>query len=209
MDIETGAILHEDSFEYVGPLMLCDRSAAGAAAGAAKTAKNVGATEQTNANQIGNSVIPGLEREAQNPAGYSPTDLNSMLVANQSGAGGANSAVTGEAGLAGARTRNGGGYTAALDEASRQKGKQESMGNLDIASKNAGLKNEQQQFAQKSLQGLYGTDTDAMLKAMGLVPQDIQAQAAADKTGWVQDLSGIMSSLGQLGGGAAAMKKAF
>ena len=83
------------------------------------------------------------------------------------------------------------------------------MGNLDIASKNAGLKNEQQQFAQKSLQGLYGTDTDAMLKAMGLVPQDIQAQAAADKTGWVQDLSGIMSSLGQLGGGAAAMKKAF
>ena len=205
MDIETGAILHEDSFEYVGPLMLCDRSAAGAAAGAAKTAKNVGASEQTSANQIGGSLIPGLEREAEHPAGYSPTDLNSMLVANQSGAGGANSAVTGEAGLGAARTRNASGYTAALDEASRQKGKQESMGNLDIASKNAGLKNEQQQFAQKSLQGLYGTDTSAMLEAMGLVPKDITAQAAADSTGWVQDLTGIMKGLGSLAQGAGSM----
>ena len=186
-------------------MWMADRSAAGIAKQGAKTAANVGASEQQGANQIGSSLIPGLEREAQNPAGYSPTDLNSMLVANQSGAGGANSAVAGEAGLAGARTRNAGGYTAALDEASRQKGKQESMGNLDIASKNAGLKNQQQQFAQGQLSGLYGTDTNAMLKAMGLVPEDITAAAKADSTGWVQNLTGIMDALGNMAKGAGSV----
>lgn len=207
IDIESGATLHEDSYSYSGPLALCDRGAAGQAKQGAKTAAGVGAAEQTNANQIGSSLIPGLERQAQNPVGYSPTDLNSQLVASQSGAGGANSAIAGEAGLAGARTRNGSGFTAALDESSRNKGRQESMGNLNIASKNAGLKQEQQQSAQQQLGGLYGTDTSAMLKAMGLVPQDVDAEANADKTGWVQNFSQIMSSLGAAGGGAGAVMK--
>lgn len=200
IDVETGATLCEDSYSYNGPLALCDRAAAGIAKQGAKTAGNVGASEQQSANQIGGSLIPGLEREAQNPTGYTPTDLNSMQVASQSGAGGANSGIVGEANLRGARTRNAGGYTAALDEAARQKQKALSTGNLDVAAKNAGLKQQQQQFAQKSLEGLYGTNTDAMLKAMGLVPQDINAAANADKTGWVQDLSQIMTAVGSLGG---------
>jgi hypothetical protein len=203
--METGAVLHEESFSYEGPLALCDRSAQGQAKQGARTAAGVGAAEQTNANQIGSNLIPGLEREAQNPVGYSPTDLNSQLVASQSGAGGANAGVMGEAKLAGARTRNAGGYTAALDEASRNKGRQESQGSLNIASNNAGLKQKQQQFAQGQLSGLYGTDTNAMLKAMGLVPEDVNAEANAGKSGWLQDFTGIMSALGGAAQGAGSI----
>jgi hypothetical protein len=43
--------------------------------------------------------------------------------------------------------------------------------------------------------GLYNTDTDAMLKAMGIQTGDINAQTEAGKSGWFQNLN----ALGQTG----------
>ena len=44
-----------------------------------------------------------------------------------------------------------------------------------------------------------------MLKAMGLVPEDITAAAKADSTGWVQNLTGIMDALGNMAKGAGSV----
>lgn len=199
-DIETGEILEADFYDYEGPLALCDRGVAGAAKRAATNSANVGTREGANANQVGSSLIPGLESEANNPTGYTPQEENNMLVAGEQGAGGANSGITGQANLTAARTRNAGGYGAALDEAARIKGRQLSQNALDVKNKSAELAQEKQGNAQKALAGIYGTDTDAMLKAMGLVPEDVNAAANADKTGWVQDVAQLGSMIGGLGG---------
>ena len=59
---------------------------------------------------------------------------------------------------------------------------------LDIAQKQADLQQQQRAQALKQLQGLYGTDVEAGLKAQSLVPEDINAWANANKTGWQQNV---------------------
>lgn len=203
-DIETGAILAENSYEYSGPLALCDRSLNSRAKTASDTATATGANLGSTASQIGSSVIPGLEQQAANPTGYTPVQKGAQLVAGEQGAGGANAGITGEANLEAARTRNAGGFGGALDEAARVKGRQLSQNALGVENKSADLAQKKQQFAQGELSGLYGMDTNASLKAMGLVPEDIKAGAAADSTGWVQNFADIMKSLKAGGGGMPA-----
>lgn len=189
--------------------MSTDRSLAKTAKQATTTAASTGGQKGAEANQIGASLIPGFESEANNPTGFTPTQQNNMLVASEQGAGGANAGITGQANLTAGRTRNAGGYAAALDEAARQKGRTLSQNALNVQNENAQLQQNKQQFAQRALQGLYGTDTSAMMESMGLVPKDVEAGAEANRSGWMQDLTGLLGSLGSLGSGAAAARKAF
>lgn len=189
--------------DMFGPVALCDRSAAKMGKSAGKTAANVGAQEGASANQIASGLIPGLESEATNPTGFTPTEMNNELVAGEQGAGGANSGITGQANLTAGRTRNAGGYGAALDEAARIKGRQLSQNSLNVQNESDKLAQEKQKNAQGALAGLYGTDTKAMLDAMGLVPSDVNAAANADKTGWVQDVTDLGN---MLSGGYKAYK---
>jgi hypothetical protein len=195
IDIESGQILEEDSYDYSGPLLLCDRSLNQAGKNAATTATTTGGNEGAQANQIGSSLIPGLEQQANNPTGFSPTDLNNQTVAAEQSTGGANSAITGEAGLHAGRTHNAGGYAGALDEAARDKSRTLSSDALGVQNQNAQLKQTKQHEAQQQLQGLYGTDTSAMIGSMGLVPKDIDAAATANQSGWLQDVTGVINSL--------------
>jgi hypothetical protein len=208
-NIETGELLERESYEYSGPLALADRGANKQAKQAAGVAQGVAGQERTGANQIGSSLIPGLEQEANNPTGYTPAETNNMLVAGEQGAGGATSGITGEGAQMAAKTRNAGGYGAALDQAARDKTQALSNNALGVANKSANLAQEKQQSAQGKLAGLYGTDTSAMLSSMGLQTGDINAEINADKTGWVQDFTQIMQGLGALGQGAGAAAKGF
>jgi hypothetical protein len=194
--IETGAVLSEQPFYCDDALeWRCDRSVNSAAQTNAKTAGSTAATFGADASGERSAVIPGLEREAQNPTGYSPTDLNNMTVASEQAAGGANSGVTGQANLTAARTRNAGGFGAALDEASRNKTRALSTDALGVQNKNADEKLKQQKFAQGELTGMVGQDSNSMLHAMGIQNQDLGTAVGADKVGWLQNFTDIMNSI--------------
>lgn len=202
-----GNIICRDRIPYDGPWELCDRSLNAAGKNAASTATSVGTAKGADASQVGANLIPGLEQEAKGGQGYTPTEMNNQLVAGEQGAGGANSGITGQANLEAARTRNAGGFAGALDEAARDKGRTLSQNALGVANKSADLGEKKQQFAQGELGSIYGTDTNAMLHAMGLVPEDINAAANSQKVGWMQNFNQIMQDLkpsGSAGGGNPA-----
>jgi len=171
------------------------RDAANQAKGAFNQTTGTANSELNNANQIGDSLIPGLEREAQNPEGFTPEQENNQLVAAQQGAGGTNSAIAGEASSRLARTRNSAGYSNALDQAARDKTQQNSDAALNIKNQSARLGLQRQSQAQGELGELYGTDTNAGLKAESLLPEDIDAEAKAGSTGWFQNMTQLIASL--------------
>ena len=93
------------------------------AQGAATTAGNVGAGYGANASTVNSQLLPFLTRELNAPQGYTQQQTGSMLNQAEAGAGGATAGLNTEANLASARNRNSGGFSGALDEAARDKGK--------------------------------------------------------------------------------------
>jgi hypothetical protein len=157
------------------------------------TGTAAGAGEQ--ASQIGSTLIPGLEREANNPEGYTPEQMNNQLVAGEEGAGGATAGITGQANLQVARTRNSAGYSNALDEAARDKTRTLSENALNVENKSANLGEEKQMTAQKELGSLYGTNVNENLEAQGLATKDIGEEVEAGKSGWFQNMTNLISTL--------------
>ena len=190
----------------IGPVHF-DRAIQGAAKKNAGTAGDVATGYGATAAGIGSSLIPGLEREAQNPTGFTPVQKNDMLVASQEGVGGANSGIVGQGNLAAARTRNAGGFTRALDEAARQKGRQLSSNAVGIQNEDARVALARQQDAQHQLSGLYGTNTSDQLKAMGLQNEDLNTALNAGKSGWQQNAMGWINSLSGAAKTAADIQK--
>lgn len=184
------------------------RSAVDQANAAEKQAVNTSSNLGAQAQGISSNLTPFLTAEMEHPEGYSQQDQSAMLSAGLGGAGGGASALTGMANQRAATTGNAGGYTAALDEAARQRAKGGALGAEQMAAKNAGVKQEQQQAGAKGLEGLYGEDTSGMLNAMNQQHEDINSEVNADKQGWLQNAEGIMSTISQSGDAAANMKKA-
>jgi hypothetical protein len=206
-DMETGAVLsHVYTEGYEGPVERCDRSIAKAAGNQAGTNEGNAGQYGAGAAQIGSSIIPGLEAEARGGQGLTPRQKNDALVAGSQAIGGVNSGITGDANLAAARTRNAGGFTGALDEAARIKGRQQSTNALGVSAEDTALANEKQLAAQKELGGLYGTDTSAQLASMGLANQDLATQLKANQQGWLQNTEGGLDTLANVAGAAAKFK---
>jgi len=203
--IATGELISHDGESFVEefPIKL-DRSIQNRAKSNSTTDVNNATGYNATASQIGSSLIPGLEREAQNPQGFTPVQKNNMLVASQQAVGGANSGITGQANLAAARTRNAGGFARALDEAARQKGRQLSSNALGVQNEDARVALQRQQDAQHQLAGLYGTDTSAALKSMGLSDEALNTALQAGKSGWLQNTEGVIDTL--TGAATAAAK---
>lgn len=150
---------------------------------ATQTAGQYGGESQS----IGANLIPQLQAEATGNVGLSPTQQNNMLTMAQQGAGGATSGIAGQAGLSANRTRNSSALSGVLDQASRNRAMAESQAALGVANKSADVARQNQARAQGALQGMYGTDVTAQLRAMGLQPEDINAGVNAGKSGWFQN----------------------
>jgi len=202
-DIETGAVLSDECYEYSGPLALADRSIQNAAK---SDANQAGAT----AGQFGGAAlgIAGpltgeLQREAANPIGYTPEQTNAQLVAGEQGAGGANASIAGTAGLAAGRTRNSAALSGVLDAAARAKTQQLSQNALNVQNRSADLGIQRQDAAQRELAGLYGTNVNAQLGAMGIQNRDLNTELEAGKSGWLQNTLGVLNTVGNLGKDAA------
>ncbi len=180
----------------------------GQALAAGNTANSVGAGYGAQAAGINSTLLPFLTRELNNPQGFSQQQTGSMLGAAEGGAGGSTAGLTTEANLAGARDRNSGGFSGALDDAARQKDKALAGESEGIAGQNAQLQQHQQQSAATGLQGMGATDTGAQLKSMGLIPEDVNAATKAFGTGdWASQLGQLnkgigagVGAIGQIGG---------
>jgi hypothetical protein len=165
---------------------------------AGNTAANYGAQAQGNYAELN----PFLSQELKNPSGYSQQDLTSQLSASQGGAGGATSSLLGQSNLQTARTRNSGGFGTALDAAARSRQQASAGASENIAANNANLKNTQQQSAVSGLTGLYGANTDAAMKALGIQTGDINAETNAGNSGWLQNATSLLNSVGGVAGAA-------
>jgi hypothetical protein len=175
------------------------RNAVNQAGAAYNSAANTGAGLGASAAGISSNLTPFLTSELTHPQGYSQQDTSAMLAAGEGAAGGANAGLVGEANKMAATSRNAGGFQAALDDAARQRSKGAAATSEGIAASNAGLKQQQQQDAARGLQGMYGTDTSGMLNAMGQEHEDVNSEAQAGQSGWLQNTMNIMKTLAPKG----------
>ena len=179
----------------------------GQALAAGNQANSVGAGYGAQASGISAQLLPFLTRELNNPQGFSQQQTGSMLGAAEGGAGGSTAGLTTEANLASARDRNSGGFSGALDNAAMQKDKALAGASEGIAGQNAELQQKQQQGAATGLSSMQGMDQSAQLKAMGLIPEDVDAASKAYGVGdWASDLQqlqkGVQAGVGTIGSAA-------
>lgn len=177
-----------------------DRAAQSAAAGAAKTAGGVAATEQGQANALGAQLTPFYRSEMNAQHLYNPQQMQELLNAAAAPLAGSAATTAGQAASEAARTRNTSGYSAALDQAARERQSALGQAGAGVAAQDVMGAKQLNQEGAKGMAGLYGVDTDAMLKAMGIQNQDIQTQIEAGKSGWFQNLmQGINAATGFVG----------
>lgn len=188
-----------ESVPYHGPWELLDRAAQNAAKKAAGTAAGTAATEGGNASAIGAQLTPFYKQEINTVHGFDPEQTNELLNYAEAGAGGANASLAGQAASEAARTRNTSGFTSALDQASRDRQKALSNASLGVGAQDIEQAKRENQEGAAGLSGLYDTDTNAMLKAMGIQNEDINTEIQAGKSGWFQNLMNGIQTVGSLG----------
>jgi hypothetical protein len=172
-----------------------DRAASNAAKSAGAQAAGTAATEQGQANALGAQLTPFYRQEMNAQHGFTPQQTNELLTAAGAGVAGAGANAMGEAASQAARTRNTSGFSAALDQNARDRQAQMGQIGAGVAAQDVlGAKQLNQQGAA-GMQGLYGTDTEAMLKAMGIQTGDINAQIEAGKSGWLQNMNQTISAI--------------
>lgn len=174
------------------------RNAQRQAGNAADTAAATGANLGSEAQGIGANLTPFLTSEMLHPQGIGQEGLAAETGAALGGAGGAASGLVGMANQRAATSRNAGGFQAVLDDVSRNRMKAAAGASEGIQAGNENLKQQQMQEGARGLQGLYGTDTSGMLSAMGQVPEDVNAEVTAGKSGWLQNTMDILKTAAQV-----------
>ncbi len=186
------------------PHLRGDRAAQQAAQQAGQTASTTGAQYGAQAQGIFGPLTGFAQNEMTAPPGYGPDLQNMEAIAGQTGTAAAANAQQ-NATLQAARSRNAGGLNAAQDAATEIASQGTGQNIQNILAQNANLKQQQQQEGAGTLQGIYGTNVNAQLGAMGQVPGDINSQVNAGKSGWLQNLEGVLGTIGTLGMGGGAM----
>lgn len=163
------------------------------------TATGNAANYGRDASSIGGTLTPFLTQRLLNPQGYSQGDMGAMLANALGSAGGSTSGITGQANLEAGRTRNDAGFGTALAEAARARTSAAAHASEGVAADNANLKQDQTNQAAKMLQGLYGTDVGAADASLNTADNATVTGVRAGQSGWLQNLQGIIGTIGQLG----------
>jgi hypothetical protein len=178
-----------------------DRAAQGQAKTAANTAANVAGSEESQANAAQGALTPFYRSEMSAQHGFDPGQTQELLNYAGAGVGGSGAAATGEAASEAARTRNTSGFSSALDQNARDRAREMATVNAGVGAQDVmGAKALNQEGAQGEA-GLYGTDTSAMLSAMGQAPADINAEVNSGDSGWYQNVLKGITALKPGGGG--------
>lgn len=204
LDIETGQVVEDQWYEYRGPLALCDRSMQRAAKQGIQNSNEAAGTFGSNAATAFGTAMPMLKEQAYHPTGMSTADLGAMESGALGTAAGTAGAANERARLAAQRSGNA-AATGALGVANTEAAARGAGSNLSkIIGQNAALKAQQQQHALSELGSLYGMGERGQIGALGVVPEDIKAGAAAGQTGWLQNTLGVIDALGGAASGAGS-----
>lgn len=163
--------------------------------GAANTAGTVGAGYGAQAGMEGAQLNPFFSQEMKAQHSLTPAQMNEMLTANESGAGGAFGGAEGEMERNAATTGNATTLNKSLDEMARERAKSAAGASEGIAAQDVGGVQKLNQEGAAGLQGLYGTNVGAQLGAMKQQGTDIQ-DASQMNQGWLKPLTGLLGALG-------------
>jgi hypothetical protein len=162
---------------------------------ASANAAGVASTEQGNASALGMNLTPFYRQEMNAQHLYSPMQNQAMLNAGAAPLASSLATAQGEARSQMARTRNTSGFSAALDQAARDRNSAMGQLSANIAAQDVQGAKALNQAGAQGMAGLYGIDTNAMLGAMGLRNQADQNAVEAGKSGWFQNLMGGIGTI--------------
>jgi hypothetical protein len=174
-----------------------------------QTSADFGKGATARSNDLYDTLSPTYANEAANPQGFGKADLADMNTAAQQSVGGSLGAAVGQANTMGAANRNSGSFAPALDEASRGAGRTMSNISTGISADNAKLKEMQRQAGISGLQGLEGQQNSDVLSSLGLENNSTNALTDAGKSGWFQNMTGLINAVAGAGDSAAKLKTAY
>jgi hypothetical protein len=183
--------------DWVMTFAFYDRALAKQAQQNEQTANTTAGQAANNAGQERASLMPSLKAEVNNPTGLTANTQHELLTTAEAGAGGATSGLTGQVGLNANRTRNAGSTSNLMDTLARSKAQAAGKASEGIASESAMLGQKNKQAALGQMQNMYGTDTGANLKAMGIANEDVDTELKAKQQGWLQDTEEIGKQAGE------------
>lgn len=169
---------------------------------AKKTYKAQDAAAKLYGNNAANSyslLMPQYAQMALNPQGLSPTDQAKLNTSAMQAGGGATAAAVTQGNLQAARTGNVGGYQTSLSEASRLGGKLATDAALKIDGENAELKERQRVAGLSGLSGLNSEYLRAANQELNAENESTRTLVDANNSGWLQNLTGLMTSLNGAG----------
>lgn len=209
-DIETGAVLEAEGYEYSGPVALCDRSITSQANASARGANATAGGYGSEAGSMFSTVQPTVQRWAQgNTPGYGAMGLGNMLTAAQSAAAGARGAGEEKASLLAQRTGNLAALPASQTATAEATARALGSATQNILAKNAALKEHQQEMGLNEGGNLFGTAGKLQEGALGLQNEFLKTGVASDQAGWLQNAMGLIAASGKAMGGAGAMGGRF
>lgn len=182
----------EDFPSYEGRL---DRSDQSQAKSAATTAADVAGQEESSAQAAQGALTPFYRSEMSATHGFNPGQTQELLNYAGAGVGGSGATAGGEAASEAARTRNTSGFSSALDQNARDRGREMATVNAGVGAQDVMGAKQLNQAGASGESGLYNTDTDAMLKSMGIQTGDINAETQAGQSGWFQNMTGLIAAL--------------
>ena len=147
------------------------------------------------ASGINANLTPFLTSEMLHPQGLGQEGIAAENSAALGGAGGAASGFVGQAAQRAAASRNPAAFQASLADAARSRDKAAAGASEGVAANNENLKQQQMQEGAGGLEKLYGVDTSGMLESQGQEANDINAEIAGNKTGWLQNVNDTISTL--------------
>ena len=171
------------------------RSAVNNAGSAFKGAQDTAATLGGEGQGIQGNLTPFLTNEMLHPQGLGQEGIGAETGAALGGAGGAASGLVGGALQRAAASRNAGGSDAALDSIARERMKAAGTASEGIQAQNQNLMEQQRQSGAAGLGKMYGIDTSGMLESQGQEANDINAQAGAGQSGWLQNTLNIIKTI--------------
>jgi hypothetical protein len=183
------------------------RDAQGQAKQSFKQAQGLTNQYAGNAQGTYGALSPELRQEAINPMGFTPLERSDMLTSSEQSLGGSQAGAVGAGNLEAARTRNVGGADAAIAEAARAAGRQQSTNALTTAAADTALKEEQRQAGLKGEEGVLGLETGSTLGALGAQTGATNALTEAGKSGWFQNLLAGINAVSGAGTAAAGLRK--
>lgn len=158
-----------------------------------------------NADSLYGQLTPMYSKMATNPQGFTKGEMNDMTTSSMQSTGGSVAGAVGEGNLEAARTGNVGGYQGALRDAARRGIVTNSNNALGTQRANTALKEVQREQGISGLQGLQTQAEKGSLEAMGLDTGAINAETEAGKSGWFQNMIGLINA----GANAASAASGF